>query len=262
MTALLELSENPANLGSAKGTSPIADACARIQSMAKNTKRNCKRVRAWVNNDDCRARYFAALASKTPGNPCLECASVLPLLSKSQRTLAKSAKEATMPAQNISATPQKSSIKPPKLVKKDTFCGEKIAQKTLVETGKTDFFAGLTAFTPRKSPCSRPMAYLTRKLLSFNAQASALIGDAQTVTIYYDNVQTRVLRLFVQTFPGDGGSMRLLSDTKGPRAVATVRTVSAASLVNRLKLAHCIGKHFPVNELQPGVFEIDLREVA
>lgn len=52
------------------------DAAARAKAFANGCRWQCKRVKAWVNAEECVARYIAAKGSPSTYCPCLECGSV------------------------------------------------------------------------------------------------------------------------------------------------------------------------------------------
>ena len=53
-----------------------SDAELRAKAFANGCRWQCKRVRAWVNAEECVARYLAAKASSGVYSPCLECSLV------------------------------------------------------------------------------------------------------------------------------------------------------------------------------------------
>lgn len=53
-----------------------SDAEARAKAFAAGCRWQCKRVKAWVNAEECVARYIAAKGSPQTYCPCLECGSV------------------------------------------------------------------------------------------------------------------------------------------------------------------------------------------
>ncbi len=54
------------------------DRAAREQLLALScgAKVLCRRVKNWVDMDDCIDLYFAAIADRNPANPCWQCAKV------------------------------------------------------------------------------------------------------------------------------------------------------------------------------------------
>lgn len=64
------------------------DAEARAEAFSKGCRWQCKRVKAWVNAEECVARYIAAKASPATYSPCMECSLVRQQLKGMTRSLA------------------------------------------------------------------------------------------------------------------------------------------------------------------------------
>jgi len=64
-----------------------SDADLRAKAFAAGCRWQCKRVKAWVNAEECVARYIAAKGSPKTYRPCLECSLVLQQLKAMARPL-------------------------------------------------------------------------------------------------------------------------------------------------------------------------------
>ncbi len=47
-----------------------------VKAASRGVKVLCRRVKNWVDMNDCADLYFAACAKKKPANPCWQCAKV------------------------------------------------------------------------------------------------------------------------------------------------------------------------------------------
>lgn len=81
----METQSNLESLQPIKGRASDAD--LRAKAFAAGCRWQCKRVKAWVNAEECVARYIAAKGSPKTYSPCLECSLVLQQLKAMARPL-------------------------------------------------------------------------------------------------------------------------------------------------------------------------------
>lgn len=267
------------------------DAHARAKAIECGAKWKCSRVKAWVDLDDCVARYAKARDDKSGDyQPCLECSSIVLHLRNmgkglpgpmsmqpppasapkfEPKPLPQPKKETIMSRPAKKGTPdpiQQEAKTEPKL---EIVVTQQRETKPVVSQSKADLsdknpFAGdgWTKYDPMASrrAVALEFAAISRTSISFSAGVTERLKlkEFPTMTLYHGADGKRI---GVELRKDSSGVLKCTVESKGRAGVK----VAAQGLIKALEMdpTQFKGKRFAVREIAPGFVEIDLKsEVA
>lgn len=255
--------------GRTGGIDPITDARARVQAIRIGERWECRRVKQWVNVDDCLSRATA----QGGYTPCRECATIAPYL-KQETIMAKR----KTPQPTISPIIDDADTAYPEIQGDQQVAPTAETQdahglygrpagrpndaplQTTAPVAATDPLAGLALYKPLprvlNAVTDQPYMHISKAALSFSGRAvhDYRIHSYETMSVFFEGQPGAITRLVVQL----GGPMMRITH---PKSNYSGRKVSAWGLVRHLGLDPLAGKRYALKELAPGYLEVDLHTI-